>query len=132
MNINKNMNKKWLKYSILSIFILVLVALILTIGLPIDQAFRIVFGSVYLLFIPGFVWSWVFWKKDQLDTIERFTLSLALSIAIIPLVIFLLNKVGVKINLVNSVLETLGVIAVGIMILFLGNVFKNKKSSNIT
>jgi len=127
-----NMNKKWLKYSILSIFILVLVALILTIGLPMDQAFRIVFGSVYLLFIPGFVWSWIFWKKDQLDAIERFTLSLALSIALIPLVVFLLNKVGVKINLVNSVLETLGVIVVGIIILFLENVFKNKKSSNTT
>lgn len=109
------MNKKWLKYSMIAILSLAIISLILSIWLPVIQSFRIVFGTVYLLFLPGFVWSWVFWKKGEIDVIERFILSLALSIAIIPLIVFFLNKVGVKINLLNSVLEILVVIIIGII-----------------
>lgn len=110
-------HNQYLKYSLIGIIILVIISLILTIWLPFIQSFRIVFGAVYLLFLPGFVWSWVFWKKGELDSIERFTLSLALSIAIVPLVVFFLNKVGVKINLVNSLIEISGIIIVAVIIL---------------
>jgi len=107
------MKKNWLKYSLLGILLLVIVSLVLNIWLPVWESFRIIFGSVYLLFFPGFVWSWVFWKKGKLDSIERFILSLVLSIAIVPLVVFILNKVGVKINLVNSFIEILSIIFLG-------------------
>lgn len=109
------MNKKWLKYSMIAILSLAIISLILSIWLPVIQSFRIVFGTVYLLFLPGFVWSWVFWKKSELDVIERFILSLVLSIAIVPLIVFFLNKVGVKINSLNSILEILAVIIIGII-----------------
>lgn len=107
------MNKIWLKYSLLSILTLVIISLILSIRFPIWQSFRIVFGSVYLLFLPGFVWSWIFWKKGELDVIERFLLSFALSMAIVPLVTFFLNKIGIRINLFNLVWEILGVTIIG-------------------
>ena len=67
------------------------------------EAFRIVFGSVYVLFLPGFVISYIFFPKTKefdsekgenkehenengaIDWIERIALSFALSIAIAPL-----------------------------------------------
>lgn len=121
------MNNKYFKYTLLTIFIFVIISLILSIWLSILQSFRIIFGAIYLLFIPGFVWSWVFWKKGALDVIERFILSLILSIAIVPLVVFLLNKVGMGINLFNSFLEILGIIILGFIIIL----FETNKILNI-
>lgn len=112
------MFKKWLKYSSLTVLILTLISLILSIWQPTLQSFRIVFGLVYLLFLPGFIWSWVFWKRGEIDFIERLILSLALSIAIVPLVVFFLNKVGLRINLLNSFLEIFGIIVLGSLFIF--------------
>jgi len=50
--------------------------------------------------------------------IERIALSFALSIAVVPLVVFYLNLIGVKINLLNSFLTILGIIAVSLGILY--------------
>jgi uncharacterized membrane protein len=81
------------------------------------EGFRIVFGSVYVLLIPGFVISFIFFSKTSIDWIERIALSFALSIAIVPLVVFYLNLIGIKINLLNSFLTILGIIAVSFGIL---------------
>jgi LPXTG-motif cell wall-anchored protein len=95
-------------------------------------SFRIVFGSVYVLFLPGFILSYVFFKKTHkhgskkkgsIDWIERIALSFGLSIAIVPLVVFYLNLIGVSINLLNSFLTILGIILISVAIL----VYKNKK-----
>lgn len=113
------MHKKWLKYSILAVLVLSAISLVLNIWMPFGQSFRIIFGSVYLLFLPGFAWSWIFWKSMELDAIERFTLSLVISIAFVPLTVFLLNKFGVKINLLNSILEIGALITFAIIVKFL-------------
>jgi uncharacterized membrane protein len=85
------------------------------------SSFRIVFGSVYVLFLPGFVLSFVFFlktrefdkkEKGSIDWIERIALSFALSIAIVPLTVFYLNLVGVRINLMNSFFTILGILIV--------------------
>lgn len=87
------------------------------------EAFRIIFGSVYVLFLPGFIISFIFFpktkefdsnnkEKGSIDWIERIALSFALSIAIVPLAVFYLNLVGVRINLLNSFLTILGIIVV--------------------
>jgi len=66
------------------------------------EIIRIIFGSIFVLFIPGFSWSHVFFKKDEIDLIERIALSFGLSIALVPLVVFYLNfLLKVNINLVN-------------------------------
>ncbi|MCE8425096.1 MAG: DUF1616 domain-containing protein [Candidatus Methanoperedens sp.] len=63
---------------------------------------RMISGSVFVLFLPGFAWSFVFFKKDEIDWIERIALSFGLSIAFVPLAVFWLNYfLGVKINLLN-------------------------------
>ena len=108
------------------------------------ESFRIVFGSVYVLFLPGFVISYIFFPKTKefdsddrkkgkngedekdkgsIDWIERIALSFALSIAVVPLVVFYLNLIGLKINLLNSFLTILGIIVISSGIL----VWKNKK-----
>lgn len=143
------MNKinKWL-LGILIIIIIVSLAIISLIisyftAISYLQGFRIVFGSVYVLFLPGFILSFIFFpktrdftakknkeerEKGSIDWIERIALSFALSIAIVPLVVFYLNLVGLRINLLNSFLTILGIIVVSSIILF----FRIKKLKKLS
>lgn len=88
-------------------------------SLSVLQSFRIIFGSVFLLLLPGYVWSFVFWRRNEIDGIERFALSLALSLALVPLIVYSLNRVGVRITLWNSIVEISGLILVGIFLLLI-------------
>ena len=125
--------------TLLIILVLALISLNLVIftSLTLLNSFRIIFGSVYVLFLPGFIISFIFFpetkefdvkSKDDghksIDWIERIALSFALSIAIVPLVVFYLNLIGIKINLLNSFLTILGIILISWVILY----WKNKKS----
>jgi uncharacterized membrane protein len=98
-------------------------------------SFRIVFGSVFVLFLPGFILSYIFFPKTRkfeektkdskaVDLIERLVLSFALSIAIVPLAVFYLNLIGLKINALNIFFTILGICFIGLIIL----VIKNRKS----
>lgn len=78
------------------------------------EVLRIVFGSAYLLFLPGFVITYIFFK--EIDWIERIALSFALSMAVVPLVLFYLNRMGIKINLLSSTLTILGIIIVALVL----------------
>ncbi|MCD6092673.1 MAG: DUF1616 domain-containing protein [Candidatus Aenigmarchaeota archaeon] len=79
------------------------------------EIFQIIFGSIFVLFLPGFALSWAFFpKKDEVDWIERIALSFGLSIALVPLSVFYLNFLfHVPINLVNVSVVILVLIAVG-------------------
>ena len=100
------------------------------------ESFRIVFGSIYVLFLPGFIISYIFFPKTgsldnknekdsgSIDWLERIALSFALSIAVVPLAVFYLNLIGVKINLLNSFLTILGIIVVSCGIIY----WRNKKN----
>ena len=81
------------------------------------QILRAIFGSFYVLFIPGLLLTFIFFIKKEIDWLERIILSLALSIAIVPLVIFLFNLVGAKITTLNVFLEILLIIILYKMIL---------------
>ena len=92
---------------LLTLFILSLVILFFS-KLDLISSFRIVFGSVYVLFLPGFLISYLFFpktseleKKGSIDWIERIALSFALSIAVVPLLVFYLNLSGMKIKELN-------------------------------
>ena len=124
------------------IFILLIISFALNIfvNMEILSSLRIVFGSLYVLFLPGFIISYIFFPKTKefdeketkeanghethkgsIDWIERIALSFALSIAIVPLVVFYLNLIGIKINFLNSFLTILGIIVISLGIL----VYKN-------
>jgi uncharacterized membrane protein len=57
-------------------------------------------GLIVVYFIPGFLWSYVFFRPSMerrrddfhMDLVERMVLSLALSITFLPLTIFALNE----------------------------------------
>lgn len=108
--------------------IIILLGLILGVftSLTILESFRIILGSVYVLFLPGFIISYIFFPKTKdfeseeegVDWIERIALSFALSIAVVPLAVFYLNLVGVRINLLNSFLTVLGIIILSLGILY--------------
>jgi uncharacterized membrane protein len=94
----------------------------------IAESFRIVFGSVILLFVPGYIWSFVFFPNRQekqtegrglaLDSIERILLALALSMVLTPLALFLLNLVGIKITLLAIIGTITGLILLGGLALY--------------
>lgn len=134
-DLSKN-GKYIVSISILTIFmILISIAIGIFSSLSYLEGFRIIFGSVYVLFIPGLILTYIFFPKtkefdskdkesNSIDWIERIALSFALSIAVVPLVIFYLNLMGLKINLLNSFLSILGIILISLGILY----WKNKKS----
>ena len=52
---------------------------------------RYVFGSVFVLFLPGYSLIKALFGSKELDNIERFALSIGLSLALVPLAGLLLN-----------------------------------------
>ena len=94
------------------------------------EILRVIFGSMFVLFLPGFVWSYVFFEKGKIDEIERIALSFGLSIALVPLTVFWLNWIfKVKINLVNTSLVILALIGTAAGILYIR---REKESDEIT
>lgn len=63
---------------------------------------KALFGAIFILFMPGFAWSFVLFKKD-IQWVERAAISFGLSIAIVPLTVFWLSWLfHVRITLLNT------------------------------
>jgi uncharacterized membrane protein len=87
---------------------------------------RIFFGSAFVLFIPGFVWTYIFFNQNEIDMIERIALSFGLSIALVPLAVFYLNYLlGIKITLVNCSI-------IVVMIILIPAIWLEMKKRNMT
>ncbi len=119
-----------LKYS-LPIFSVILLIILLSIQLTFLHSLQIIFGAMYLFFLPGFIWSLVIWKKDEIDLMERLLVSIILSMVIIPTFMYLLSKVGVGINLANSLLVASGILVSGIIITYFAIYSKPNNYKNI-
>ncbi|MFW5746867.1 MAG: DUF1616 domain-containing protein [Nanoarchaeota archaeon] len=89
---------------------------LLAVWMPLVQSVRIVFGSVYVLFLPGFAWTYAFFS--DIDIIERVALSFALSIAIVPLTIFYLSLLGMPLRAWTVSLVVLLVIMAGVAVTY--------------
>jgi hypothetical protein len=77
-------------------------------------------GSVFVLFIPGYVTvEALFPKAKELDGIERFALSIGLSLALVPLIGLLLNYTpwGIRLDpiVVSLTMFSLAIAGVGLM-----------------
>ena len=84
---------------------------------------RWILGSVFVLFIPGYVTvEALFPKGRELDGIERFALSIGLSLALVPLVGLLLNFTPWGIRLTPIVIS-LTILTVGLALAALGRRF---------
>jgi len=80
------------------------------------EALRLIFGSIFVLFLPGLAWSFVFFARKEVDWIERLALSFGISIAMVPLVVFWFNWVfDVKVTLLNTILMVVGLVMVAVV-----------------
>lgn len=109
----------FLRLSIYVVVCLVTVIFFLTFSLGFAKATVAVTGIFYVLFLPGFVLSWVFFSQGQLETIERILVSFALSTAAVPLVIFFMRLSGIKINFFTGSLAILMIIIPSLVLIYL-------------
>jgi uncharacterized membrane protein len=97
-------------------FGLALISLIATTDTPLPislSALRVFLGILFATLIPGYaLQAGLFPHKDEMDTAARFAISLGLSIAILPLLAFLLNAFSISINL-TSVTSSITLFIVG-------------------
>lgn len=107
------MKKQTIIWIVSILVILTITSLILATKLGFSESFRAVFGLFGLIFLPGYVWTWAFFPRKDLDIVQRILLAIALSIALGPMVLFFFNKLGVKISIINIIWEILLLIAVG-------------------
>lgn len=79
---------------------------------------RAILGIVLMFFLPGFAWTLVFFR--QITLLERFVLSVGLSIAIVTLSILALNiVVGIRITGFNSLLIIITVTVIPLVLYYL-------------
>ena len=121
------MKSKFIIGVVVGVLVLISLGVGLFSSLGMLESFRIVFGSVYVLFLPGFILSFAFFpktrssdsrEKGSIDWLERIALSFALSIAVVPLAVFYLNLIGVGINVLNSFLTILGVVVISLVLVY--------------
>ena len=86
--------------------------------------FRWVLGSVFVLFIPGYVAvEALFPKGRELDGIERLALSVGLSLALVPLVGLLLNYTPWGIRL-DPIMASLTILTIGLALVAFARRFR--------
>jgi uncharacterized membrane protein len=79
---------------------------------------------LYILFLPGFFLSFVFFKHGTIDPIERLALSFGLSIAVVPLVAFYSRLLGIPITSPIVMIEATVIILITGIILSLTHMRK--------
>ena len=81
---------------------------------------KMVCGAILVLFIPGLPWTFVFLHRTKVDMVERIALSFGLSIALVPLFTFLLNRLfGMGITILTVTVLALVLTAIPIGYVFL-------------
>jgi len=73
---------------------------------------RYVFGSILVLFLPGYSLIEALYPKDELDDLVRFALSIGLSLALVPLAGLVLNYTPFGIRLLPVSLTLAGMTVV--------------------
>lgn len=88
---------------------------------------RVIISFVLILFLPGFVWTLVFFKK--INVVERIAFSFGLSLAIVTLTILVLNVVfKVRITGFNSFIVIILVTVIPVTIYYFNRA--RRKQSN--
>ena len=71
-------------------FVVAIILVLFIIFIPFS-ILRIVFGSILVMFVPGFMMTMALFEGNEIDNLERFILSIALSISVVPVAILILN-----------------------------------------
>jgi uncharacterized membrane protein len=87
---------------------------------------RAILGFILVFFLPGFVWTCIFFR--QASVLERIVFSFGLSIAIVTLSILFANFVfGMRITGFNSVLVIIVVIILPVALYYLIRLVRRRK-----
>jgi len=93
----------WLTTAVVA---LTLLAIGLNISSQPEVVLRYVFGSLFVLFIPGYALiQLLYYRREDLSDLERLALSLGLSLALVPLVGLILNYTPFGIRLIPVALS---------------------------
>lgn len=91
------------------------------------QIILIIIAAIFVLFLPGFFISFIFFDFKELDALERLALSIALSLSVVPLVVFYGGLVGIHITTISVIAEILTILSVtGGILAIQEYFFKNK------
>ncbi|MCS7143416.1 MAG: DUF1616 domain-containing protein [Archaeoglobaceae archaeon] len=86
-------------WDLIAVIVLSLLIIFFIYALP-ESPIRVAIGLIFILFLPGYsLISFLFPEKD-LENVERFALSFALSIAVVPIIGLILNYTpfGIKLS----------------------------------
>lgn len=87
---------------------------------------RAILGFILVFFLPGFVWTIVFFKKTSV--IERVTFSLALSIVAVTLsFLFISRLIGLRITWFSSTLVIIIVTILPVVAYYLNQLVKRRR-----
>ena len=125
-------NRELIIYTVIIIIITAIVIFIPYQYYTTIQVLRIIFGTIFILFLPGYFLTLSFFNKKEIDLLERFALSFALSISVIPLISFYLNLVWVKINELSIFLICTVIIALNIIYISYFKGKANEKKGPLT
>jgi len=89
---------------------------------------RAILGFILVFFLPGFAWTLVFFR--QISVIERVTLSLGLSIAVVTLSLLFMNvAVGIRITGISATLIIIVVTVLPVAAYYLNRFLRRRKGS---
>lgn len=69
-----------------------------------------IFSILFTLFLPGFCLSYLFFSEKEIDVLERIALSIGLSLAVVPLIVFYGNIIGIRITQLSVIAEIIGLL----------------------
>lgn len=100
------------------ILLMILFPIFIVIGfLIVPSVARVVFGFALVLFIPGFTLVYALFRDDEIDGIERFALSIGLSICVVIFDGLLLNytprgftldQIVISLSVISAVFTAIG------------------------
>ncbi len=91
-------------------------------------AIRVILSFILVFFLPGFAWTLVFFSRRQINIVERLALSFGLSIAMVTLSIFALNRlIGIRITGVNAFLIIIAVTIVPVAFYYLKKLMRKSE-----
>jgi len=103
-------------------FLLVLIIVVMVVGLIGGFGFRpglLMLGSIWIFFLPGFPFSYLFAPASDRSIILRVVLTLSFSLVLEPTVLFLLGYLGLPMTLISSIVVATILSAIGVCILIL-------------
>ena len=92
---------------------------------------RLFFGAIFILLLPGLVWSFVFFNRRGVEWIERIAISFGLSIVVVTLSLFLVNRlIGVRITGFNSVMVIILVTILPVIAYYLNRLIRRSREND--